>query len=172
MNANHHSKMGWSVTLSLAFQSIGIVYGDIGTSPLYVYASTFTDGIKNRDDILGVLSLIIYTIVLIPMLKYVFMVLWARDNGNGGAFALYSLICRHIKVSLAPNQQPEDMELSNYKLEIPSYKEKRANKIKQKIEHSHVARIILLLLAIIEDGILTSSISVLSAVSEISSSHC
>jgi KUP system potassium uptake protein len=75
--------MGWSMTLSLAFQSIGIVYGDIGTSPLYVYASTFTDGIKHNDDILGVLSLIIYTIVLIPMLKYVFIVLWANDNGNG-----------------------------------------------------------------------------------------
>ncbi|KAL5064230.1 hypothetical protein RYX36_025967 [Vicia faba] len=176
MNANHHSKMGWSVTLSLAFQSIGIVYGDIGTSPLYVYASTFTDGIKNKDDILGVLSLIIYTIILIPMLKYVFIVLWANDNGNGGAFALYSLICRHIKVSLAPNQQSEDMELSNYKLEIPSHKQERANKIKQMIEHSHFTRIILLLLAImgtsmvIGDGILTPTISVLSAVSGISSS--
>ncbi|CAK8562656.1 unnamed protein product [Lathyrus sativus] len=176
MNTNHHSKVGWSMTLSLAFQSIGIVYGDIGTSPLYVYASTFTDGIKNRDDILGVLSLIIYTIVLIPMLKYVFIVLWANDNGNGGAFALYSLICRYIKVSLAPNQQPEDMELSNYKLEIPSYKQKRANKIKKMIEQSHFARILLLLLAImgtsmvIGDGILTPSISVLSAVSGISSS--
>jgi KUP system potassium uptake protein len=75
--------MGWSMTLSLAFQSIGIVYGDIGTSPLYVYAGTFTDGIKHNDDILGALSLIIYTIVLIPMLKYVFIVLWANDNGNG-----------------------------------------------------------------------------------------
>lgn len=95
---------------------------------------------------------------------------------TGGAFALYSLICRHIKVSLAPNQQPEDMELSNYKLEIPSYKQKRANKIKKMIEQSHVARILLLLLAImgtsmvIGDGILTPSISVLSAVSGISSS--
>ena len=76
-------QVGWSVTLSLAFQSIGIVYGDIGTSPLYVYASTFTKGIKDNDDILGVLSLIIYTIVLIPMIKYVFIVLWANDNGNG-----------------------------------------------------------------------------------------
>lgn len=75
--------MGWRTTLGLAFQSIGIVYGDIGTSPLYVYASTFTDKIENNDDILGVLSLIIYTIVLIPMLKYVFVVLWANDNGNG-----------------------------------------------------------------------------------------
>lgn len=73
----------WRTTLILAFQSIGIVYGDIGTSPLYVYASTFTDGIKNNDDILGVLSLIIYTVVLLPLTKYVFIVLWANDNGDG-----------------------------------------------------------------------------------------
>ncbi|XP_027350064.1 potassium transporter 5-like [Abrus precatorius] len=176
MTAHHPTKMGWRMTLSLAFQSIGIVYGDIGTSPLYVYASTFPNKIKNNDDILGVLSLIIYTIVLIPMLKYVFIVLWANDNGNGGAFALYSLICRHIKVSLIPNQQPEDRELSNYKLETPSSQLKRAHKLKDKLEGSHFARILLLLLAImgtsmvIGDGILTPSISVLSAVSGISTS--
>lgn len=69
--------------LHLAFQSIGIVYGDIGTSPLYVFPNTFSDGIKHNDDILGVLSLIIYTITLIPLLKYVFIVLRANDNGDG-----------------------------------------------------------------------------------------
>ncbi|RYR52094.1 hypothetical protein Ahy_A06g027022 isoform A [Arachis hypogaea] len=68
---------------STSFQSIGIVYGDIGTSPLYVYSSTFTDGIKNNDDILGVLSLILYTITLIPLIKYVLVVLKANDNGDG-----------------------------------------------------------------------------------------
>ncbi|CAL0299367.1 unnamed protein product [Lupinus luteus] len=67
ISANHSSKLGWRTTLILAIQSIGIVYGDIGTSPLYVYASTFTNGISNNDDILGVLSLIIYTIVFIRM---------------------------------------------------------------------------------------------------------
>ena len=72
-----------SAILQLAFQSIGIVYGDIGTSPLYVYSSTFADGIKHNDDILGVLSLIFYTITLIPLLKYVLIVLWANDNGGG-----------------------------------------------------------------------------------------
>lgn len=94
------SQLSWKTTLSLAFQSIGIVYGDIGTSPLYVYASTFTDGIHNNDDILGVLSLIIYTLILIPMLKYVFIVLWANDNGNGTistplpfSFPILSLKC-------------------------------------------------------------------------------
>ena len=69
--------------LQLAFQSIGIVYGDIGTSPLYVYSSTFTDGVKHNDDILGVLSLIFYTLTLIPLFKYVFIVLKANDNGDG-----------------------------------------------------------------------------------------
>ncbi|RZC22643.1 potassium transporter 5-like isoform X2 [Glycine soja] len=165
MVAHDPYQMDWRTTLSLAFQSIGVVYGDIGTSPLYVYASTFTKKINNTDDILGVLSLIIYSIVLIPLLKYVFIVLWANDNGNGGAIALYSLIFRHIKMSLIPNQQPEDRELSNYKLETPSTEFKRAQKLKQKLEGSHVARIVLLLLAImgtsmvIGEGILTPSIS-------------
>ncbi|KAH7858702.1 hypothetical protein Vadar_026921 [Vaccinium darrowii] len=80
------SKFGdvnWRVTLSLAFQSIGVVYGDIGTSPLYVFSSTFPNGIEHIDDILGVLSLIIYTIIFLPLLKYVFIVLWANDNGDG-----------------------------------------------------------------------------------------
>lgn len=82
----------WSAILHLAFQSIGVVYGDIGTSPLYVYASTFTGGIKHDDDILGVLSLILYTITLIPLLKYVFIVLRANDNGDGTYPALAILL--------------------------------------------------------------------------------
>ncbi|KAL6968471.1 high affinity potassium transporter [Sarracenia purpurea var. burkii] len=73
----------WSMIMHLAFQSVGVVYGDIGTSPLYVYSSTFTAGIKHNDDILGVLSLILYTLTLIPVLKYVFIVLQANDNGDG-----------------------------------------------------------------------------------------
>ncbi|KAM7501260.1 hypothetical protein LguiB_000164 [Lonicera macranthoides] len=84
---HHHGSKGvgveWSVILHLAFQSLGVVYGDIGTSPLYVYASTFTGGIKHEDDILGVLSLIFYTLTFIPLLKYVFIVLRATDNGDG-----------------------------------------------------------------------------------------
>jgi KUP system potassium uptake protein len=70
-------------TLFLAFQSIGVVFGDIGTSPLYVLASTFPDGIGHIDDILGVLSMIYYTILIMPLVKYVFIVLKANDNGNG-----------------------------------------------------------------------------------------
>jgi KUP system potassium uptake protein len=87
----------WARTLMLAFQSIGVVYGDIGTSPLYVYSSTFPDGIRHPDDLLGVLSLILYTLILIPMLKYVFVVLHANDNGDGELACLLCLLaCGHI----------------------------------------------------------------------------
>ncbi|XP_016460111.2 potassium transporter 5-like [Nicotiana tabacum] len=171
--ARHASKADWKTILSLAFQSVGVIYGDIGTSPLYVYASTFTDNIGHKDDILGVLSLIIYTIILVPMTKYVFIVLWANDNGDGGAFALYSLMCRYAKVSLIPNQEPEDRELSHYNLDIPSNQFRRAQKIRHKLEKSKFAKFLLVFVAIlgtsmvIGDGVLTPCISVLSAVSGI-----
>ncbi|RYR01643.1 hypothetical protein Ahy_B06g080523 isoform A [Arachis hypogaea] len=141
-----HAAKGPSMCLilQLAFQSIGIVYGDIGTSPLYVYSSTFTDGIKNNDDILGVLSLILYTITLIPLIKYVFVVLKANDNGDGGTFALYSLICRYAKVGLIPNQQVEDADVSNYQLELPNNRQKRASKLKCALEKSHFMKLFLL----------------------------
>ncbi|RVX20638.1 Potassium transporter 5 [Vitis vinifera] len=170
---SHHGSRGtknWSVILHLAFQSIGIVYGDIGTSPLYVYASTFTDGVKHNDDILGVLSLIFYTLTLIPLFKYVLIVLKANDNGDGGTFALYSLMCRYAKVGLIPSQQAEDREVSNFRLELPSKSLQRASKLKSKLEKSNFAKFFLLFATmlgtsmVIGDGVLTPCISVLSAV--------
>ncbi|KAM0856776.1 hypothetical protein ACQ4PT_048852 [Festuca glaucescens] len=79
---SHAAKVGWATTLSLALQSLGVVYGDMGTSPLYVFSSTFTGGIKDTDDLLGVMSLIIYTVALLPLMKYCFIVLRANDNGD------------------------------------------------------------------------------------------
>ncbi|WCJ21380.1 Potassium transporter family protein [Euphorbia peplus] len=165
------SKSGsWSVIMHLAFQSIGIVYGDIGTSPLYVYASTFADGIGHNDDILGVLSLIIYTLTLIPLVKYVLIVLRANDNGDGGTFALYSLICRYAKVGLIPSQQAEDKDVSNFQLELPTKRVLRASQLKSKLENSKFAKFFLLFATmlgtsmVIGDGVLTPCISVLSAV--------
>ncbi|XP_027348444.1 potassium transporter 5-like [Abrus precatorius] len=169
----HSLKPNWITTLSLAFQSIGIIYGDLGISLLYVYDSTFSNGIQDTNDLLGCLSLIIYTIALIPFVKYILIVLWANDNGDGGTFALYSLFCRYAKVSLIPNHQPEDRQLTHYKLHIPSNQIKRAQMIKHKLENSKFAQLLLFLVTImstsmvIGDGILTPSISVLSAVSGI-----
>ena len=59
------------------------MYGDLGTSPLYVLADIFPTGVKHNDDIVGVLSLIFYSLMLITLIKYVFIVLTANDNGNG-----------------------------------------------------------------------------------------
>ncbi|KAK9983645.1 hypothetical protein SO802_033170 [Lithocarpus litseifolius] len=170
----HHARdsktVAWTVILHLAFQSIGIVYGDIGTSPLYVFASTFPNGIKHNDDILGVLSIIVYTLTLIPLVKYVFIVLRANDNGDGGTFALYSLICRYAKVGLIPSQQAEDQEVSNFQLELPNNRLKRASWLKSKLENSQFAKFFLLFATmlgtsmVIGDGVLTPCISVLSAV--------
>ncbi|KAF0925450.1 hypothetical protein E2562_016668 [Oryza meyeriana var. granulata] len=173
---SHAAKVGWATTLHLAFQSIGVVYGDMGTSPLYVFSSTFTSGIKDTNDIIGVMSLIIYTVALLPLIKYCFIVLRANDNGDGGTFALYSLISRYARISLIPNQQAEDAMVSHYKLESPSNRVKRAHWIKEKMENSPNFKIMLFLVTIlatsmvIGDGVLTPCISVLSAVGGIKQS--
>jgi len=62
---------------------VGILYGDIGTSPLFVYSSTFRDGVGHPDDLLGALSLIIYSFLLFTVIKYVYIALRANDDGDG-----------------------------------------------------------------------------------------
>ncbi|KAL5725539.1 Potassium transporter 8 [Ranunculus cassubicifolius] len=109
-------KESWKTVLTLAYQSLGVVYGDLSTSPLYVYKSTFADDIEHstsNEEIFGVLSFVFRTLTLIPLLKYVFIVLKADDNGEGGTFALYSKICRHAKVSFLPNGQLADEDIYN-----------------------------------------------------------
>ncbi|KAL7179534.1 hypothetical protein ACSBR1_042851 [Camellia fascicularis] len=69
---------------------------------------------QNEDAIFGAFSLIFW-LTLIPLLKYVFIVLTADDNGEGGTFALYSLLCRLAKLGLLPNQQAADEELFAYR---------------------------------------------------------
>jgi KUP system potassium uptake protein len=69
--------------LRLAYQSLGVVFGDLGTSPLYVFYNVFPNGVEDDEDIIGALSLIIYSLTLIPLIKYVFIVLRANDNGQG-----------------------------------------------------------------------------------------
>ena len=71
-------------TIGIAFQTLGVVYGDMGTSPLYVFSDVFSKvPIRSEVDVLGALSLVIYTIAVIPLAKYVFVVLKANDNGEG-----------------------------------------------------------------------------------------
>jgi K+ transporter len=78
-----HIQESWARTLRLAFQCVGIMYADLGTSPLYVYANTFKKGVGHEDDVLGVLSVIIYSFILFTMIKIVFIALHANDEGDG-----------------------------------------------------------------------------------------
>ncbi|CAJ1940083.1 unnamed protein product [Sphenostylis stenocarpa] len=171
-HANHSKVHSLWPTLALAFKTLGVVYGDMGTSPLYVFADVFSKvPIGSEDDVLGALSLIMYTIALIPLSKYVFIVLKANDNGEGGTFALYSLICRYANVSLLPNRQQADEYISSFKLKLPTPELERALKIKDTLEKTSFLKNLLLVLVlvgasmIIGDGILTPAISVMSAIS-------
>ncbi|KAK2982425.1 hypothetical protein RJ640_026268 [Escallonia rubra] len=161
-------KDSWKTTLLLAYQSLGVVYGDLSISPLYVYKSTFAEDIQHsetNEEIFGVLSFVFWTLTLVPLFKYVFIVLRADDNGEGGTFALYSLICRHAKVSLLPNRQIADEALSTYKLEHPPER-KNSSRLRALLESHkslHTALLILVLLGtcmVIGDGLLTPAISV------------
>lgn len=156
--------------MTLAYQSLGVVYGDLSISPLYVFRSTFAEDIKHtesNDEVFGVLSLVFWTITLIPLVKYVFVVLKADDNGEGGTFALYSLLCRHARVSSLPNCQVADEELSEYKKDSRGAAPERsfALRLKSTFERHRVLQRVLLVLAligtcmVIGDGILTPAIS-------------
>ncbi|XP_076912173.1 potassium transporter 4-like [Bidens hawaiensis] len=163
-----------SRNLLLAYQSFGVVYGDLSTSPLYVYRSIFVGNLphyQTPDVIFGAFSLIFWTLTLIPLLKYVFIVLSADDNGEGGTIALYSLLCRHAKFSLLPNQQAADEELSSYKYGPSQPQSSSSPQLKRFLEKHKKLRTSLLIIVllgasmVIGDGVITPAISVMSAVS-------
>ncbi|XP_022895544.1 potassium transporter 7-like isoform X4 [Olea europaea var. sylvestris] len=156
----------------LTFQTLGVVFGDVGTSPLYTFSVMFSKApVEANEDVLGALSLVLYTLILIPLIKYVLIVLWANDDGEGGTFALYSLICRHAKASLLPNQLPSDARISSFRLKVPSPELERSLKIKERLETSLTLKKLLLMLVlagtsmVIADGVVTPAMSVISAVS-------
>ncbi len=82
--------------------ALGIIYGDIGTSPLYVVKAIISDKIISPDLILGGLSCIIWTLTLQTTIKYVILTLKADNNGEGGIFSLYALVRRQRKWLVFP----------------------------------------------------------------------
>jgi KUP system potassium uptake protein len=83
---------------SLALAALGIVYGDIGTSPLYALRECFHPdrGVSlNEANVLGVLSLIVWALLLVVTVKYIVFVLRADNEGEGGILALMALAQRH-----------------------------------------------------------------------------
>lgn len=75
--------------LLLAYQSLGIVYGDLIISPLYVYDNAFSGSLhhhQTEEVIFGVLSLIFWSLTVFSLFKYVVIILSANDNGEGNSF--------------------------------------------------------------------------------------
>jgi KUP system potassium uptake protein len=93
-----HAPHGSFATLTIG--ALGIVYGDIGTSPLYAMDALFlgrAGGAQTPAEVLGGVSLVIWTITLIVAIKYAILVLRAQNDGEGGVFALYGLLAEPNK---------------------------------------------------------------------------
>jgi KUP system potassium uptake protein len=82
--------------------ALGIIYGDIGTSPLYVFSAIINGRIISEELILGGISCIIWTLTLQTTFKYVILTLQADNKGEGGIFSLYTLVRRRRKWLVVP----------------------------------------------------------------------
>ncbi|MEO5510495.1 MAG: KUP/HAK/KT family potassium transporter, partial [Longimicrobiales bacterium] len=89
-----------SASLALAFMAVGVVYGDIGTSPLYAFKQSFGShyGIGvTAPNVLGILSLIFWSLIIVVSIKYLSFVLRADNRGEGGMLALMALVLPHLQ---------------------------------------------------------------------------
>ncbi|CAF2042883.1 unnamed protein product [Brassica napus] len=159
--------------LFLAYQSFGLAFGDLSISPLYVYKCAFYGGLRHyetEDTMFGAFSLIFWTITLLSLIKYMVFVLRADDNGEGGIFALYALLCRHTRFSLLLNQQAADEEISTYYGPGDANRSLPSSDFKRLIEHNKRSKTALLLLVlagtsmVITIGVLTPAVSVSSSI--------
>jgi KUP system potassium uptake protein len=97
-----HTKAGTGRFWALALGSIGVVFGDIGTSPLYAFKESIhhineaRGGDLMRDDVLGVVSLMIWSLIIIVTMKYVLLLMRMDNRGEGGTLSLMALVQRTI----------------------------------------------------------------------------
>ncbi|KAI9083186.1 hypothetical protein K1719_034919 [Acacia pycnantha] len=109
---------------------VRVVFGDVGTSPLYTFSVIFKKApIDGNEDILGALSLVLYTLILFPLLKYVLVVLWANDGGEGYDFPspfqyniMFGVQKRSVTMMIAGQ------------IHVPSTEDEEDEKMKQKRE--------------------------------------
>ncbi len=87
---------------ALALGSIGVVFGDIGTSPLYAFEESIhhmseaRDGALLREDVLGIISLMVWSLIIVVTMKYVLLLLRLDNRGEGGTISLMALVQRTI----------------------------------------------------------------------------
>ncbi|WP_276132592.1 KUP/HAK/KT family potassium transporter [Polluticoccus soli] len=98
MSTANHNK----VTFAGLLIALGIIYGDIGTSPLYVLNAIIKEKTITEDLVTGVVSLIIWTLTLQTTIKYVILTLQADNKGEGGIFSLFALVRRRRRWLVVP----------------------------------------------------------------------
>lgn len=101
MGSNGHSSLN-KATFAGILVSMGIVFGDIGTSPLYTLSAIIGERVIEHDLVLGALSAVFWTLTFQTTLKYVLLTLRADNKGEGGIFSLYALVRRFDKRLVFP----------------------------------------------------------------------
>lgn len=180
-------KQPWSEVLMLAFSSLGAIYGDLGTSPLYVLNSIkYPHDNPTKKDIYGAVSLIFYIFVIIVMIKYALIVLvLGPNNGEGGQVAIYAKVARYMKVGpqgvvIPGSPEKSDMELLSRQETTLSFMSSaslgsasKRNSFKNHpvvtkfVSHFILVGCFLGCSLVFSDGLLTPTTSVLSAIAGI-----
>ncbi|KAI1118953.1 potassium uptake protein [Nemania sp. NC0429] len=152
--------------LWLAYQSTGAIYGDIGTSPLYVYSSTFTSQ-PSYDKLVEVLSVVIWSLSIMVTFKYVLIVLHADNQGEGGTFSCYSLLTRFANLTDRDPREAASVKMERHMTQDMS---PGNQSVRRQMESSKFLRGLLQTIGVlavsmvIADGILTPAQSVLGAI--------
>lgn len=185
-NVSKTRLQSWRNVLFLSFTSLGGIYGDLATSPLYVLNSIeYANSPPHQSDIYGAISLIFYVFTFIVILKYVLIVLFiGPNNGEGGQVAIYAKIARALKIGPKGVTIPGTTEISD--LELLSRQETSKSFIldsnnllgsSSNVKNNpkllkFIAKLILFCCflgcsLVISDGLLTPTTSVLSAIAGI-----
>jgi KUP system potassium uptake protein len=170
-------KQNWREILMLSFTSLGAIYGDIGTSPLYVLNSIkYKNNPPDQDDLYGAISIIFYIFTIIVICKYVLLVLWlGPNNGEGGQVAIYAKIARYLHIGpkhvvIPGSQEVSDLALISKTNTLSSFLSYNSQKLKYHPKIIAIIKWCILTLCflgcslVISDGLLTPTTSVLSAI--------
>ncbi|EGW30828.1 uncharacterized protein SPAPADRAFT_72742 [Spathaspora passalidarum NRRL Y-27907] len=174
-------KQPWREILMLSFSSLGAIYGDLGTSPLYTLNSIkYKQLPPSRDDIYGAVSVIFYVFTIIVIIKYVFIVLViGPNNGEGGQVAIYAKIARHLNIGPKGVQIPgganedSDLQLLSRQDTTASSVVTTVSRIERIKQHPTMISLVQIFILgacfvgcalVVSDGLLTPTASILSAV--------
>ncbi|CUM46473.1 unnamed protein product [Debaryomyces fabryi] len=185
-NDSNIKQKSWRNVLFLSFTSLGGIYGDLGTSPLYVLNSIeYANSPPSQSDIYGAISLIFYVFTFIVILKYVMIVLFiGPNNGEGGQVAIYAKIARALKigpkgVTIPGTTETSDLELLSRQETSRSFILNSKDRFGSSSNFKNNPKLLKLIAKfilfccflgcslVISDGLLTPTTSVLSAIAGI-----